>query len=387
MESGSEPQLPDQPVPHSPAEGVSIQPHVESDDIHEIFRALRRIFVGGRGLRAGWSVAIFLPLFILIASLVSLAFRRLHAAPDASHLSAQAAFFGELAAFIGMVVAAWVVALIERRSLFDYYLRGPGRVSRFAIGLITGFAALSLLVGSLHLGGWLFFGPAELSGRDILSYAALWGLAFLTVGCVEEGIMRCFLLFTLARGINFWWAIGLVGAMCADLLILGKGEGIWGVYAMAAIGLVPCLVLYLNKSQGAGFWYSAWVTSTFFGFGHTSNNGENWIGIFAAGAIGFVFCVSVKVTGSAWWAIGCHAAWDWAETYFYGTADSGMVAMGHYLTTSPAGSAFWSGGTDGPEGSVLVLGVIAVLLLAVLALYGRRRAVEVPVPTLEQTAS
>jgi membrane protease YdiL (CAAX protease family) len=148
---------------------------------------------------------------------------------------------------------------------------------------------------------------------------------------------------------------------------------VWGVYIVAALGLVPCLLLQLRKAEGANFWQAAWVTSTLFGFIHTGNGGENWIGIFAAAAIGFVFCVSVRVTGSAWWAIGCHAAWDWAETYFYGAADSGYVATGHYLSTSPAGSALWSGGTDGPEGSVLVLGVILLLLIGLLVIYGRRK--------------
>ena len=95
--------------------------------------------------------------------------------------------------------------------------------------------------------------------------------------------------------------------------------------------------------------------------------------IFAAATIGFVFCVSVRVTGSAWWAIGCHAAWDWAETYFFGAADSGNVATGHYLTTSPVGNVLWSGGTDGPEGSLLVLAVISLLLVALVAIYGRKK--------------
>jgi hypothetical protein len=150
------------------------------------------------------------------------------------------------------------------------------------------------------------------------------------------------------------------------------GNGVWGVYAIALLGLFPCLMLHIRKTPQCGFWQAAWVTSTLFGFIHVNNNGENWIGIFAAALIGFVFCVSVWVTGSAWWAIGCHAAWDWAETYFYGTADSGMVAKGHYLTTSPAGNALWSGGADGPEGSLLVLGVILLLLVALLLIYGRR---------------
>ena len=58
------------------------------------------------------------------------------------------------------------------------------------------------------------------------------------------------------------------------------------------------------------------------------------------------------------------------------TADSGMPAQGHYLSTSPdpARSAFWTGGADGPEGSLLVLGVILLLLVALLVIYGRRSA-------------
>ncbi len=151
-----------------------------------------------------------------------------------------------------------------------------------------------------------------------------------------------------------------------------KARGASG--SLPAAGFLPCLGLYLQKSQRGSFWYAAWATSTFFGFVHTSNNGENWIGIFAAAAIGFVFCVSVYVTGSAWWAIGCHAAWDWAETFFYGTADSGMAAKGHFLTTTPSGAALWSGGTDGPEGSLLVLPAIVLILAIVLVQYGRSRA-------------
>jgi hypothetical protein len=51
-----------------------------------------------------------------------------------------------------------------------------------------------------------------------------------------------------------------------------------------------------------------------------------------------------------------------------------LPAKGHYLTTSPAGNVLWSGGADGPEGSLLVLGAIVLLLVALLAIYGRKRA-------------
>jgi uncharacterized protein len=180
-------------------------------------------------------------------------------------------------------------------------------------------------------------------------------------------------LFTLTRGINFWWALVAQIAVCADVAVHARSNGAWGVYLAALLGLVPCFVLQQRAVTSSAFWQAAWVTSTFFGFYHTLNNGENWIGVFAAALIGFVLCVSVRLTGSAWWAIGFHAAWDWAETYFYGTADSGLTAQGNLLSASPAGNPLWSGGTDGPEGSLLVIGVVLALLLFVLAVYGRRR--------------
>jgi membrane protease YdiL (CAAX protease family) len=347
------------------------------------FRGLKWIFVGDQGLRAGWSVAIFFLLFICFVLGINAAFSALHLVSKQGHLAPKEAFFGELAGFLALVLAAGVVALIERRHILDYNLRGPRRLANFAAGLVTGFAALSALVGALRLGGWIQFGPVALSGSQILTYALIWAGVFLLVGCVEEGLMRCYLQFTLTRGLNFWIAAALVAAMCISLLLRSKGNGVWGVYIIALLGLFPCLWLEMTKNPGSGFWQAAWVTSTFFGFGHTGNNGENWIGIFAAAFIGFVFCVSVWVTGSAWWAIGCHAAWDWAETYFYGTADSGLVARGHYLTTSPAGNALWSGGADGPEGSLLIVPIVLLILAWLLIIYRRPKAAAISVQATE----
>jgi membrane protease YdiL (CAAX protease family) len=332
------------------------------------------VFYGSDGLRAGWSVLIFLfltVLFMVTLRTVATAIAQMAHYTMTGQFTAVTAMIIELIEVLSILGAGAIIALIERRRILDYNLTGPWRFVHLLSGLAAGFAALSALVGAMAWGGWLHIGPVALSGTQIFTFAALWGVAFLLTGFFEEGSFRCYLQYTLTRGINFWWALGIIALICGELLLRTKGNGVWGVYGFALLGLPPCLLLHLKKAEGSGFWQAAWVTSTLFGFIHTGNNGENWIGIFAAAAIGFVFCVSVRVTGSAWWAIGCHAAWDWAETYFYGTADSGMVAPGHYLTTTTTGNALWSGGTDGPEGSLLVLGVILLLLAALLAIYGR----------------
>ena len=351
----------------------------------KLLRGLRWTFIGSQGLRAGWSVLIFVLLFALLASAVGFVFVKLHLVSMKDGMNVYSAFFNELINFLPLLGAAAAMALIERRrSLLAYNLTGPRRFPHFLSGLLAGFVALSALVGALAWGGWLHFGPVALSGAAIFKFAGLWTVVFLMVGCVEEGLFRCYLLSTLTRGINFWWALGTVSTISVLVFFMPKSNGPYGVYAAALAGLLPCLWLHLKKAKSSGFWQAAWVTSFIFGSIHVSNPGESWLGIFAAAFIGFVFCVSVRVTGSAWWAIGCHAAWDWAETYFYGTADSGMVAPGHYLTTSPAGKQFWSGGADGPEGSVLVLGVVLLLLAALLAIYGRKKSELLTTQSLER---
>jgi uncharacterized protein len=337
---------------------------------------LNFIFFGSHGLRAGWSILVFgfllffsINLFELIASF--LVFEVAHLRVSGG--TALNTILGEGVRVAALVTAVLVAAALERRHWVDYNLVGLQRLPLFLGGLAAGFGAVSVLVGVMCGGGWMRIDPAGMAAPQLFKYALMWGVAFGLVGLFEEGAFRCYLLYTFARGVNFWWALLSIGSICLYLLLSPKAHGAWGVYVVALAGLVPCLWLEWSKTPRSGFWEAAWVTSAGFGFIHTFNSGENWIGILAASAIGFVFCVSVRVTGSAWWAIGCHASWDWAESYFYGTADSGFAARGHFLTCTPAGSALWSGGADGPEGSVLVFPVISLLLVALFVIYGRRK--------------
>ncbi len=335
---------------------------------------LRWVFLGPDGLRAGWSVAIFLAALAVLAVGLGTAFDKLHLLNPKGGFTPKNMFFNETASLLALIGAAVAAALVERRRMVDYNLRDACRSRHFFSGLAAGFVALSALVGALAAGGWLRFDGVALSGGAAARYALLWGGTFLLTGFFEEGTFRCYLQYTLTRGINFWWALGLMALICAGAAAGTRGSGGWGVYAIAVLGAAPCYFLHRRGCAGSSFWQAAWITSALFGLAHAGNGGENWIGIFAAAAIGFVFCVSVRLTGSAWWAIGCHAGWDWAETYFYGTPDSGLVAKGHLLATTHAGNMLWSGGADGPEGSLLALGVIVLLLMLLLAVYGRGKA-------------
>ena len=159
-----------------------------------------------------------------------------------------------------------------------------------------------------------YFGSWAEHGTRAVKFALFWGVVFLLVGVIEEFLLRGYAQFTLARGIGFW----------------------------------PAAVLL----------------SMLFAAAHLGNPGENRLGLAAIVPIGLFWCFTLARTGNLWFAVGLHAAWDWAESFFYGTPDSGLIAQGHLLNSSYRGPVWLSGGTDGPEGSMLVFLLVALMFVA-----------------------
>jgi len=368
-----DPQRPGAPAPGSAAEGPVPRQLLPLGSDSRSVRGLKWVFFGNQGLRAGWSVAVFLTLNSICARIVSRVFVTF--IPDLwkAPLSLDVVLLREMIPFLGILAAAAIVARIEHRNILAFNLTGPRRMLYFLSGLAAGLAAVSALMGAIAWSGWLHFGPIALSGTGIFKAGAIWAVALLFLGCTEEGEFRCYLQFTLTRGINFWWALGIVAVLLLYAMFRVTDPGVRGVHVIALLGLVPCLLLHVNKRQGSGFWQACWVTSTLFGFGHIGNGGS-WIYILAMGAFGFLLCVSVRVTGSAWWAIGCHTSWNWADIFVFGTLYGHSPAPGHLLTTSTIGSSVWSGGTMYPEGSPLVFGVLLLLLIVLLVFHGRKKS-------------
>jgi hypothetical protein len=226
-----------------------------------------------------------------------------------------------------VLLASWIMARIEGRRLAVYGYAGRDKLVRFLWGGMWGFIALSGLVAVLWKTHFLAFYPGHLYGLAAWEYGLAWLLMFVFTGIFEESLLRGYLQSTLTRGIGFWW-----GALLMSVL---------------------------------------------FGAIHGPNKGESPIGLFSAAAVGLVFCLSLWYTGSLWWAIGFHATWDWAQTFFYGTPDSGMIARGHFMSEHPVGPLLWSGGPTGPEGSLYIIPLLLIMALAIW-LWWRRRGVTTP---------
>jgi hypothetical protein len=283
---------------------------------------LQSIFFSPHGLRAGWRLAIYLSIYYVLRFVLLFA---LSALSSGSH--------GRLPPLWGFLVTESVLAIIaivpalfmcrlEHRPFGAYGLPSQGAFGKnFWAGAVWGLLAISGLLLLMRLTGAFSFGGVALHGLRILKFAAFWGVMFLFVGFHEEFFFRGYTLFTLCEGIGFW----------------------------------PAVVLL----------------STYFGYVHRGNPGESWVGLLGVVAIGLFFSLTVRRTGNLWFAVGMHAAWDWSETFLYSVPDSGLVLPGHLMNPTFHGSRWLTGGTAGPEGSVLLFVVIAVLWVVFDRMYPR----------------
>jgi membrane protease YdiL (CAAX protease family) len=281
---------------------------------------LHRCFFGVSGLRAGWRLLTFAVLFITFVVVTSIVACILVPALRSHRTAPLLIIAQEGLSFLCLLLAGWIMAKIEGRRVGDYGL--PWRrmfCSQFWLGIVIGFASVSLLLFGMQALGMVDFGNISLHDADIWIYGGCYALAFLMVGLFEEFFSFGYALFTLVTGIGFWTAAILSSALFALL--------------------------------------------------HLGNSGETWLGVLNVGLTGMLSCLILRRTGNLWMAVGYHAAWDWGESYFFGVADSGRMVEGHLFSTSISGPAWLSGGSVGPEGSVLCTVLLVTLSLLIAWLF------------------
>jgi membrane protease YdiL (CAAX protease family) len=305
---------------------------------------LRNIFIGADGLRAGWSLLIFITLFAAMMFAMNIIGHKLH---PSSHKGPSAAgsfsltsnYINEAIPLAVLLLLTWIMSKIERRPSSVYGLGGTRKLPHFLAGLAWGVTCLSLLILALWKTGLLVIDSRLLFGAAVFRYGALWLIGFLLVALLEEYLTRGYLQYTLARGLA-------------------------SIYKS---------IFNTRHDAALGFWTAALIFSILFGLGHGANPGESPIGLLSVVLSSMVFCLSLWRTGSLWWAIGFHSSWDWAQSFVYGVADSGTMVQHHLLASHPVGRPILSGGATGPEGSLFILAIVTLIALIILFTLPRTR--------------
>jgi membrane protease YdiL (CAAX protease family) len=155
----------------------------------------------------------------------------------------------------------------------------------------------------------------------------------------------------------------------------------WGRVAPLAGGLLLALLaaileeivfrgfLFRLSAKLLGTWGALALTSALFGAAHSFNRGAT-VGSSVAIALeaGVLLGAAYALTQRLWLPIGLHLGWNFAEGSIFGMSVSGGTTKGSLITGTLRGRDVITGGTFGPEASIVA---VVICLAAALFLLWR----------------
>lgn len=278
----------------------------------------RTLFAPDSKLRLIWRVVIFFAAGIILVSILGLALefvaKSLNLAPG---LTASNIALGELGNFAVAVICTGIFAIYERRRIDSYGLPISRAFSRQTFeGAAAGVIMAGAVAGGMIALGGMQIRALSLHGSEPVISALAWLGATICVGIAEELWFHSYLQVTLWKSIGFWPAsIVLALIFAAAHYFFKPGENIWDVITLVSLSL---LVSY-----------------------------------------------SLLRTGTLWFAVGFHIAFDYMQFFVIGTPNGGQVPVGRLLDVTFIGPAWINGGVLGTEASFLMYPAIVLLWIYV----------------------
>jgi membrane protease YdiL (CAAX protease family) len=239
-----------------------------------------------------------------------------------------------LTTFAATPATLFVIALCRRwmdgRSFASLGLNTKNALPDFGLGIACGALAVAFIFGLLWVTGHLEVrGPSDAArSGSIAGPLMLWALAMLCVALTEEIAFRGYALHQL----GVWLGIDKVG--------------------LGAAAIIQGIVFALVHLQNVG------MNPT------PENVGAAWQAMPNIALIGIFFALCYYKTGSLWFPIGFHAAWNFFLGNVFSMPVSGLQSFELYDVR--VSSAQWlTGGSFGVEGSLLLTVLTGVMICVV----------------------
>jgi membrane protease YdiL (CAAX protease family) len=221
----------------------------------------------------------------------------------------------ETESFLIALVCTAIFAWYEGRRVDSYGLPFNQALSaRTWEGALVGVVMAGAVALGMYLLGGMQIRGLETTGTVLVLSALAWLGANICIGLAEEFLYRSYLLQTLWKSIGFWpGAFVIALGFAADHYFFKTGENVWDVITLISLSL---MVSY-----------------------------------------------SVVRTGTLWFAVGFHVAFDYMQLFVIGTPNGAQVPQGRLLDTSFNGPSWLTGGVLGTEASFLMYPAIALAWL------------------------
>ncbi len=133
--------------------------------------------------------------------------------------------------------------------------------------------------------------------------------------------------------------------------------------------------------KAVGFWPAAIIIALNFAADHYFyKTGENIWDVITLVSLSLLMCYSVLRTGTLWFAVGFHVAFDYMQLFIIGTPNGAQVPVGRLLDVRFSGPDWLTGGVLGTEASFLMYPMIALLWLYIWWRFPARPDVAIPEP-------
>ena len=289
---------------------------------------------------------------------------------------------------------------MARRVATEYFGRhelGPikqwPRAAQLVFSLVLALAAIAICVGAYR---WLVMGALEywfsLNGEAVVVIRRIGTIAMLFTGYwLFARFYECRRLTEFAFNPEAILASAFAGALLISLTIamlffLGnyqvtqyRGFGLAaGVLATIFVGALVEEMLFRGIvfrlfEQFFGTTSALVITSALFGFAHLSNDGASSMTLLSVTLLGAFWTLIYALSRNIWVATANHAAWNTA-IFLSGLPLSGQTEWRNAapLESSYQGSAMLTGGTFGPEDSIINVVLMAVVVMALWYVGARR---------------
>ena len=220
---------------------------------------------------------------------------------------------------------------------------------------------LPVLLGvyALWFGWYEGRGVTELALRSLPRDGAagfLGGLAAISLVILALRLLGCYeAAFTGGGPLRLFYPLFVLTCLAATEEVLFRG------------------ILYRITEASLGTSLALVLTGPLFGLAHITHENANLISVLSAGGGGLLVGVLFSLTRRLWCPIFFHAGWNFAQV-LYGSEVSGMDEFLAYspLRSRSSGPEILTGGSFGPENSIVTIALVLLLFAGLLRRMRRR---------------
>lgn len=121
--------------------------------------------------------------------------------------------------------------------------------------------------------------------------------------------------------------------------------------------------LFQNMIDGMGLKVAIIISCLIYGLLHAMNPNAGLLSSVIIILFGFLRIYGYLLTKTLFLSIGMHIGWNFFQGPIFGFAASGHQ-MASFINQTPAGKSWLSGGEFGPEGSIIIIPIVVLALLA-----------------------